>query len=317
LIEAVIPSSGIPKVSVIMPCYNHAHFVGESVAAILGQTFKDLELIVVDDKSKDDSVALVQALATKDARLKLIVHEQNQGASRSRNDGLRAASGEFVAFCDADDLWKPDKLERQINLLTKHPDYDVTYCDSEIINETGRLTGELFSDQFPLPPTPSENLFEVLCTRNFINMTTVLLRRQSVGERLFFDNSVEWVEDWWQWIRLSRHHRFLYEPEALARYRVHPQSTGFTQKPGISRNRWKVGKRNLQTHADMPLRLQAVIWHQMGMELCSLGKRQHGCQFLQQALFCGWRGGLARTRLAKIGARLGLEWSRSVAGPAR
>jgi hypothetical protein len=120
------------------------------------------------------------------------------------------------------------------------------------------------------------------------------------------------VEDWWQWIRLSHHHRFAYDPTALAQYRVHPQSTGFTQKPGISRNRWKVGKRNLQTHGDMPLRLRAVIWYQMGVDLCDLKKRRPGCRFLRQALACGWRGGLARPRLLKIAARLGLEWSRGV-----
>ena len=293
-----------------MPCYNHARFVGESVAAILGQTFADLELIVVDDKSKDDSADQLRELAKKDARLKLVVHDQNRGASRSRNDGLRAACGEFVAFCDADDLWKPDKLERQIQQLTGHRDCDITYCDSEIIDETGQPTGELFSDQFPPPHTPSGDLFEVLCSRNFVNMTTVLARRQSLGDLLFFDESVQWVEDWWQWIRLSRHHRFLYQPEALAKYRVHPQSTGFTQRPGICRNRWKVGRRNLQTHEDMPLRQQAVIWYQMGMELCGLGKRRRGCQFLRQAWYCGWAGGLSRARLAKMTLRLGLEWSR-------
>jgi glycosyltransferase involved in cell wall biosynthesis len=300
----------MPQASVIMPCYNHARFVGESVASILGQTFEDLELIVVDDKSQDGSVDLLLELAKKDARVKLILHDKNQGASRSRNDGLRSARGEYVAFCDADDLWKPDKLQRQVKLLTEHRDCDVTYCDSEIIDENGHLMGELFSDQFPLPPIASGDLFEVLCARNFINMTTVLVRRQAVGGQLFFDESVQWVEDWWQWIRLSRHYHFHYEPDALAQYRVHPQSTGFTRKPGISRNRWKVGRRNLQTHSDMPLGLQAVVWHQMGMELCLLGKKRRGCQFLQQALRCGWRGGVARLKLAKISARLGLEWSR-------
>jgi glycosyltransferase involved in cell wall biosynthesis len=300
----------MPRVSVVMPCFNHARFVGESVAAILGQTSNDLELIVVDDKSKDDSVDVLRELATKDARLKLIVHDQNRGASRSRNDGLRMAHGEFAAFCDADDLWKPHKLERQIKLLTSHPDCDVTYCDSEIIDETGQATGELFSGQYPLPREPSGDLFMALCETNFINMQTLLLRRKPIGERIFFDENIKWVEDWWLCIRLSRHHRFCYEPDTLARYRVHSQSTNLTQQLGISRNRWKVGKRNLKTHRDMPLRLQAVIWYQMGMDLCALEKRRPGCQFLRQALYCGLRGGLSPTRLAKMSARLGLEWSR-------
>ena len=297
----------MPRVSVIMPCYNHARYVGESVATVLGQTFADLELIVVDDKSKDNSVELLREIASGDARLKLVVHEKNQGASRSRNDGLHLAKGEFVGFCDADDLWNPDKLECQIKLLTEHSDCDLTYCDSVIIDEAGRLTGERFSHEFPSPTTVSGNFFEDLCVRNFINMTSVLVRRQPLGEQLFFDEGIKWVEDWWQWIRLSHRHRFVYEPRTLAQYRVHPQSTGLTQRPGICRNRWKVARRNLQTHKDMPGRLQAVLWDQMGVELCGLGKRRQGIRFLRRALACSLTGGFTGTQFFKIGARMGLE----------
>jgi glycosyltransferase involved in cell wall biosynthesis len=298
----------MPQVSVIMPCFNHARFVSESVMSILGQTFKDLELIVVDDKSKDDSVNILRKLAIEDSRLKLIVHDRNQGASSSRNSGLQAARGEFVAFCDADDLWKSCKLQRQIQELTMHSDCDIAYCGAELINETGQPTGEFFTKEFPLPKPPSGDLFEVLCARNFINMSTVLARRQSLGERLLFDESIQYVEDWWQWIRLSRHHRFLYAQDALVKYRVHPQSTGRTQKPRISRNRWKVYKRNLQTHNDMPLQLQAMIWQQMGINMCGSGKRRQGCRFLWQAVRSGLKGGLSLSWLVKTSARLGVEW---------
>lgn len=299
----------IPKASIIMPCYNHAAFINDAVNSILNQSCPDLELIVVDDHSRDESAAILRSLGKADSRLKLVFHEHNQGASRSRNAGLKLAQGEYVGFCDADDLWKSDKLARQIQLFEKWPDCDVTYCDSEIIDESGRFTGEYFSHQFP-PPTPATgDLFEVLCSRNFVNMTTVMVRRQEVGARLLFDESIKWVEDWWQWIRLSRYHRFLYEPVALAAYRVHPASTGFTQKTGISRNRWKVGRRNLRAHPDMPARLMALVWYQMGMELCALGKRTLGCRFLSKALFYSWAGGFEPLQLARMSARLVVEWS--------
>ena len=304
-----------PHISVILPCYNHECFVGEAVTSILGQSFQDLELIVVDDHSRDDSVEVLRAIVRNDSRLKLIVHDQNRGAARSRNDGLRVAQGEIVGFCDADDLWKPDKLERQVHLLRQHLDCDVTYCDSEIIDESGLPTGELFSQQFPLPPLPSGELFELFCTRNFINMTTVLARREALGTRLLFDESIKWVEDWWQWIRLSRHHRFVYEPAALASYRVHPASTGRTQKPGISRNRWKVCRRNLQTHQNMSPQLRSLVWYQMGLELCSMGKRARGCRFLLQAIRFSWLGGIKPLRLARMSARLVVQWIRCVSVP--
>jgi glycosyltransferase involved in cell wall biosynthesis len=300
----------MPRTSVIMPCYNHGRFVGESVAAVLGQTFADLELIVVDDASKDDSVKVLRGLAQKDARVKVIVHERNRGASGSRNDGFRAAVGEFVAYCDADDLWKPEKLGRQIRLLEEHPECDITYCDSEIIDETGRLTGELFSDQIPPPPTPSGNLFEALCARNFINMQTVMARRWPLGESLLFDEHIKWVEDWWQWIRLARHHRFLYEPAALALYRVHPQSTVFTQKRGYRKNRCKVAIRTLHAYTDIPLKIRAQFWDQIGRELCYLGKRRRGCRFIWKGLRFGWAARLPLRRLGRMSARLILEWSR-------
>lgn len=300
----------MPQASIIMPCYNHGLFVGESVAAILAQTCADFELIVVDDASKDDSVEVLRKLAQKDARLKVIVHEQNRGASRSRNDGLRIAKGEFVAFCDADDLWKPDKLAHQIALLKKHPECDITYCAAEIIDETGRRTGRMFNDQLPLPSAPTGNLFIALCERNFINMQTVLARRRPLGERLLFDEHIKWVEDWWQWIRLARHHQFCYEPAVLALYRVHPRSTGLTQQPGICRNRCKVGSKNLRTHPDIPRGMKGIIWYQIGRDLCSLGKKRRGRRYMMKGLCNGLAGRLPLRRLAAMSARWALEWKK-------
>src|ERR1017187_4327252 len=100
----------MPKVSVIMPCFNHARFVVESVSGILAQTHPDLELIIVEDCSSDNSWDVIRSLTAKDSRIKVIRHERNQGVSKSRNDGLCMATGQFIAFCDADDVWEYDKL---------------------------------------------------------------------------------------------------------------------------------------------------------------------------------------------------------------
>jgi glycosyltransferase involved in cell wall biosynthesis len=246
-------------------------------------------------------------LAGQDKRIRLIVHDKNLGVSRSRNDGLRTASGDYIAFCDADDVWKPEKLKFQITSLSNNPAYDVAYCDSQIIDETGASTGRLFSGQFPPPKKPSGDLFEELCARNFINMQTVCLRRKAAGQDIFFDESIKWVEDWWQWIRLARKHQFLYESLPLAQYRVHQQSTGFTQKRGIGINRWKVCKRNLRTHADMPIRLQALLWYYMGRELSFLGRRRLARRFFGRALRLGLNGGSSLRRLMTISVRWGVE----------
>src|SRR5580698_1608036 len=104
----------MPTASIVMPCYNAGRFVEQSIQAVLRQSLADFELIVVDDASTDNSVELIRELKQKDKRIKLLIHRENLGASRSRNDGLRMANGSYIGFCDADDIWKPEKLSSQI-----------------------------------------------------------------------------------------------------------------------------------------------------------------------------------------------------------
>lgn len=267
-----------------MPCFNHARFVVESAKAVLCQTHANLELIIVDDYSTDHSWQLIQCLAMDDFRVRPLRHEVNQGASKSRNDGLRAAAGEFIAFCDADDIWEPGKLKCQMDLLANNPAYDVVYCDTVIIDENGLPMGQRFRDQFPPPRSASGYLFRDLVKRNFINMQSVLMRKQCFQGVGYFDETVKWVEDWWYWIRISRGHRFLYTPEPLARYRVHSQSTGFTQKRGYHINRFKVFRRILLECTDLPSSSRAEIFYKMGVDLCQLGKRMAGRRLLWHAV---------------------------------
>jgi glycosyltransferase involved in cell wall biosynthesis len=171
----------MPTASVIMPCFNHARFLIDSVSSILCQSHADLELIIVDDCSSDNSWELIRNLANSNERIIAIRHEQNKGASTSRNDALRLATGDFIGFCDADDVWEPEKLNTQVKLLQSNPQYDVTYCDTLIIDENGGSTGKRFSDLFPHARAQSDRFFHELIRRNFINMQSVLMRAQCVG----------------------------------------------------------------------------------------------------------------------------------------
>jgi len=273
------------KVSVIMPCFNHARFVAESANSILGQTEQDLELIIVDDCSSDNSWEVIQAVAQGDQRVRMMRHDQNRGASRSRNDGLQAARGEFVGFCDADDIWEPQKLRAQLDLLQQFKEYPVVYCDATIVDETGMPTGQRFSQRYSPPLNPSGRLFSDLIHQgNFINMQSVLLRRECVDQVGYFDEGIKWVEDWWFWIRISHKHPFRYDPRALARYRVHSKSTNAVQKRGYGINRYWVFKRVLQEYPDLPPMAKADIRYQMGVELLKLNKVQAGRRFMLKAL---------------------------------
>lgn len=274
----------MPKVSVIMPCFNHARFLSDSIRSILQQTHPDLELIIIDDCSSDGSGEIIKRFALQDSRIRPIRHECNQGLSKSRNDGLRIAGGQFIAFCDSDDIWEPDKLEVQAGLLGDRPDYGLTYCDTTIVDQKGLPTGQRFSERFPLPKTPSGWMFGNLVTRNFINIQSVLMRKECLQRIGYFDEQIELVQDWWYWIQLSRHYRFLYSPKPLARYRVHERSTNLVQKREYCVNRFKVFRRILRQYADLPSYTRTDILFRMGVDLCNAGKLRIGRRLLWDAI---------------------------------
>jgi len=255
-----------------MPCFNHGPYVGESIEAVLAQTASDLELIVVDDCSRDHSRTVIARYVGSDPRVQVIRHRSNLGASRSRNDGMKLARGEFVAFCDADDVWLPTKLERQIEALRNHPECDVAYCDAKIIDETGIETGELFSNRFPVPGNGSGKLFTELCTRNFINMQTAILRRDCISETGCFDENIQFVEDWCFWLDVSRGRVFHYSNEVLASYREHRKSTALVQRRGYKRNRLKAFHRTLRLYPWIPPQLKSDIYYHMGGAFAGLGR---------------------------------------------
>jgi glycosyltransferase involved in cell wall biosynthesis len=253
-----------------MPCYNYAQYVGDSIAAVLASTEEDLELIVVDDGSTDDSKAVIKAAADADERVKPIFLEKNAGISAARNTALKAASGEYVAFCDADDLWLPEKLSHQLQLLEQYPEADFAYGDSKIIDENGKETGERFSDRFPIPGLGNGNLFPTLCVRNFINTQTVLFRRNILGPLSTFDVNISYAEDWLFWINLARTSEFIYSPESLGYYRVHPTNSATTlQTEGRKRNRAKVFLAILG-FPDLPRGIVSQVFYHLGMALSGL-----------------------------------------------
>lgn len=293
-----------PLVSVVMPCFNHGKFVAESAASILGQTHANLELIIVDDGSRDDAREVIRGLAARDPRVRFSFHERNMGASASRNDGIGLARGEFVGFCDADDLWMPDKVAVQLAALRRSPEYDVAYCDSIIIDENGATDGRRFSGIYPRAARPSGRLFEELCQRNFINMQTVMLRRSCLSREALFDSRIRWVEDWWFWIGLSSRHLFLETDRPLAKYRVHSRSTSATQHRGIEANRLKVFARILGTFPDLTWKARAQVWYHMAASLEKLGWRAASRRYLRASAAAGLRSPAAWPPAARAVARL-------------
>lgn len=156
-----------PLVSVIMPVYNAGRFLSRAIASVLRQTHSNLELILIDDCSRDDSRQIMQSSADRDARIRLLFNEENQGVARTRNTGIRAASGEYIALLDSDDLWEETKLERQLALL-KEKEADIAYGSVDFIDENDQKL-----KTFSVPPATD---YEEMLTRCYFICSTVVIR---------------------------------------------------------------------------------------------------------------------------------------------
>lgn len=206
-----------PVISVIIPCYNQAHFLPQALDSVLAQTYPHVEVIIVDDGSPDD-VAAAAAPYLTDPRIHL-VGQPNSGVSAARNRGVAESSGAYVQFLDADDWLHSEKLARQVSVLEADHSLSFTYCDFiPVVNGEEILDGWQASH---VPGTDEPDLFDTLWISNRMTLASVLLRRQAFECAGGFASS-SLTEDYELWLRLSAlGHRACYIPEKLVYYRTH------------------------------------------------------------------------------------------------
>ena len=193
------------RISVVIPCYNRRDRILASVESVLGQSYGDLELIVVDDGSTDGTAALFENYPDK--RLRFLRYEQNRGACHARNYGAERSTGEYLAFQDSDDVWHRDKLEKQIHHI-RETGADMSFCGMNRISESGSQF------YYPVHPFHPERGLEEMLAENRAGTQTMLMRR-SVWERLRFDESFRRYQDWDFSIRAAQNFQLAYLPEAL------------------------------------------------------------------------------------------------------
>ncbi|WP_244311991.1 glycosyltransferase [Marinobacter vulgaris] len=198
----------------ITPTYNRAKFLPDAISSVLGQSFSDFELIVVDDGSTDDTCSVIEPFLV-DSRVRYL-HQENRGQSHARNIALGLAEGEFIAFLDSDDLWSPWKLEKQLAVFDTEPEADIVHGDEAIINEQGRVTSSKNMKRYSGFISPH------LLADNSVSITTALVRRRCFDEMGVFDTSIGVADDYDLWLRFSARYRFRYEPGIVASYRVMP-----------------------------------------------------------------------------------------------
>jgi glycosyltransferase involved in cell wall biosynthesis len=221
-VEPANPESGPPLVTVFVVCYNHARFVEECLEGVRQQTHPNLQVIVLDDCSKDDSVAVIDAwLAKHRVDWHFIRHAKNKGICATLNEALRLARGKYISMIATDDVWERGKISEQVSVMESLPEtVGVLYSDAYQINESGELLPKLFIEAHrPLPQIPEGDIFEALFDGNFIPAMTTLIRRDCFEIVGNYDETLVF-EDWDMWLRISRRFEFKYLPPPTARYRI-------------------------------------------------------------------------------------------------
>lgn len=199
------------KISVVLPTYNRANIIGKSIESVLNQTYQDLELIIVDDGSTDNTEAVVNVF--KDNRIRYHKMDQNGGVSMARNIGVALATYDLVALEDSDDIWSPTKLEKQMQYWNLHPEFNMVYCPYEMELENKRLV-----TPSGLPREELEgNILSYLLLRNSIGAPTVLFKKQAFLECGGFDPEFKSLEDWDFAIRFAKKNQIGFFDEVLVR----------------------------------------------------------------------------------------------------
>lgn len=216
-------------VSIITPLYNCSTFLESTIRSIIAQSYIDWELVLVDDCSQDNSLDIANDYVAQDSRIKLIKLTKNSGAAVARNIAIEEASGRFIAFLDSDDLWHPQKLEKQINFMLEN-NYAFSYTAYEKINEEGKV--------FEYVGAPQQLSYKQLLKTNEIGCLTVIYDTKHLG-KVYMPTETK-REDYATWLSILKKTDYAYGmPEILGQYRVYANQSS-AKKGKMAKENWKL-----------------------------------------------------------------------------
>jgi len=229
-------------VSVVIPAFNNAAYVGQAVDSVLAQDYKDLEIIIVDDGSTDHTSDVISNYGNSVN----YIYQDNGGAPVARNTGISAAKSEYIAFLDSDDIWEPTNLATKMKVLREHADLDAVFSDFSIFNDDGTAVAAAMRTLYPIfsqkkrrlqdifdekpvnlcagdqhTPLYEGNIFHSLLHGNFINLCSIVARKEALLTAGAFNESLITQQDYDLWLRLSRRSRIGFIDAPLVRYRRH------------------------------------------------------------------------------------------------
>lgn len=210
-----------PLVSIITPAYNSDKFIGETIESVINQTYKNWEMIIVDDGSTDKTCDIVKKYCKRDIRVQYFWQKNSGRPAVPRNVAIRRAKGKYIAFLDSDDLWVSEKLAKQVEYMEKHPDLALVYGLAKCVGNP------LFEGRLVVRPKRiySHHAFEELFIYNSIVCMTAMVRASSLQRVGLFNEDLNFVsaEDWDLWLRFAHDYKIGFIPEVLGFYRAHTQ----------------------------------------------------------------------------------------------
>jgi glycosyltransferase involved in cell wall biosynthesis len=232
-------------VSVLIPAYNAGRTIERTVSSALNQTYSNLEVLVVDDGSTDNTAILVRRMADVDHRIK-VLQKANGGVVSARNHGIELAQGEFIAPLDADDLWHPKKLTKQVAAMRDH--IGLVYCWSRAIDDQDRVLFDLAQCSL------RGNVYSALIIKDFLHSGAPLIRRCCVDRVGGYDSALSFCEDFKFFLDIAERYDFDLVPEYLSAYRLHPGSLSKNMGAMLSSHKVVVDQAQAQ-HPELPAKL--------------------------------------------------------------
>jgi glycosyltransferase involved in cell wall biosynthesis len=209
----------LPRVSIVIPSYNHARFLEACIGSVQEQIFSDWEIILIDDGSTDRSIEIAAEIARTESRLRVLRNEVNLGTYGTEAKGVELSSGEFIAILNSDDVWEPTKLAKQVEMLDEHPEVPLCYTLGWLVDDSGTVHEEDVHADWPLEQIQDPLPF--LLWENRILASSVLFRREAAT----FDPSLRYSGDWVALLKSSVKSPLACIPERLSHWRQHDNNS--------------------------------------------------------------------------------------------
>lgn len=234
----------MPKVSVIIPAYNSMSFLPQTLASVLAQTYQNFEVIIINDGSTDGIDQWIEGIT--DSRVKYI-SQSNQGPAVARNTGISNTQASYLAFLDADDLWQPTKLEKQVSILDNYPEVGLVYSWVGSVDCLGNINGKIRKNY------AEGNVWQQIIKHNIVECgSNPMIRRICLEKLGQFEPQITYAQDWQMWLKIASCYHFKVIKEPLVYYRAHS---------GNRSKKWHLMEQNYQTiiekvFASVPANLQ-------------------------------------------------------------